>query len=207
MVLVPVGESAVSISINGTERVNDLIKDDTTYDLSESFNTTVSVNGSQKGSYTQSSNSNYDISVQSQTSANWTRFGGQWYAEDDTNTPTDYYSNVVSVPMSTYVYGWAQNMEGYYDYSEVSLQYSTDGGSSWTTWLSPPSNPPKFEPHETRQGTRYFSSGTQFRMYMSDGDRYEGKGYVDYAPNGTWTDKSGRRHLKTNTNVNGVNKS
>jgi len=63
MVLVPVGESAVSISINGTERVNELISDDTTYNLSESFNTSISVNGSNQENYTQSNDSTYDVSA------------------------------------------------------------------------------------------------------------------------------------------------
>jgi hypothetical protein len=61
MVLVPIGESAVTININGTQRVDELIKDDTTYNLSESFNTQVYVNGSQRVNTKQNSDDTYNI--------------------------------------------------------------------------------------------------------------------------------------------------
>lgn len=61
MVLVPVGEHGVTISINGTQRVSDLIRDDTNYNLSESFNTQVYVNGSRRVNTTQNSDDTYNI--------------------------------------------------------------------------------------------------------------------------------------------------
>lgn len=63
MVLVPVGESAVSISINGTEKVNELISDDTTYNLTDQQTVNVNVNGSSAGTFTQTNTGTYDLDV------------------------------------------------------------------------------------------------------------------------------------------------
>jgi len=63
MVLVPVGESAVSISINGTERVNELISDDTSYDLTDQQTVDITVNGSSAGTFTQTNNGTYELDV------------------------------------------------------------------------------------------------------------------------------------------------
>jgi hypothetical protein len=89
MVLVPIGESAVTININGTQRVDELIKDDTTYNLTESLGSTIKVNGTTEDSFSQTSNSTYDVSVSGSRSNSQTKTIG-YSGNDESFTYDDH---------------------------------------------------------------------------------------------------------------------
>jgi hypothetical protein len=229
MVLVPVGEHGVTISINGTQRVSDLIRDDTNYNLSESFNTqvyvngsrrvnttqnsddtyniteslgsTIKVNGSTEGSFSQTSNSTYDIPVTQLNNVSWYQAG---YAsgEDATNSPTTQKEEIATISSDRIVYGWIHNYESYYS-PQCKLQYSS-GDGNWDTWLNASG---EADYHIYRSDTRRFSSGTIFRLYQSDNGRYKGEAKIELTNNGEYQDKGGNWHPKPDLNIGNVSQS
>jgi hypothetical protein len=193
-----VGEHNVAVNVNGTQRVNENITDDTTYDIDEILSTGIRVNGSNQGTWNQSSDSNYDISV-SEGSESWD-FKKSW--EEDPNghnypPGSDTWDINDTYTTGGLIHGSINNTEGYYS-TKMYLQYNT--GSGWSTWLSAGAG-------GSSESIKSFPSGTEFRVNFETHDRFRGYGYIEKASNGYWTDKLGNDHPRLGVDIDSVTKS
>jgi hypothetical protein len=194
-----VGEHNVAVNVNGTQRVNENITDDTTYDIDEILSTGIRVNGSNQGTWNQSSDSNYNVSVSASMpgSFNWKTEASGEHNTDDSYYHQDDTLNISSSEASQY---WRFRFYSAYDGAYGSVKLEDSGGSI------------VFE--KSYPGTYYREgfpggSGTYTLHFDDDKGGYDGHGWnirhanyikVNYA--------NGTHYLPPpNVSINGVTKS